>query len=104
GVLLAADQLHPEVRARPEVAAADAHRALLDLRAHARSHALGARLRDVRADRELLDVRRAVAAAHRVAVHARRALGRRLQPLGVADDDAARLARIDRIDARAVAA
>ncbi|MCZ7682837.1 MAG: hypothetical protein M5U28_30180 [Sandaracinaceae bacterium] len=102
-VLLAADQLHPEVRARREVAAADAHRALLDLRAHAGAHALGARLGHVRADRELLDVRSARAAAHGVAVHARRAGGGRVQPLRVADHDAAGLARIDRVDARAVA-
>ena len=100
---LAAHELEPEIGARAEVGAADAHRALLDDRAHPGADADRARLGDVGGERELLDVRRARAAAHRVSVHPRGAARGRAEPLGVADHDAARGAGLDRVDARAVA-
>ncbi|MCZ7677628.1 MAG: hypothetical protein M5U28_02160 [Sandaracinaceae bacterium] len=101
---LAADQLEPEVRARGEVAAAQADLALLDGRVEPGAHPLGAGPREVDRDRQLLDAGARRPPAHRVAVEARALVADRAEPLRVAHEDAPALAGIDGVDARLVAA
>src|SRR5690606_3264574 len=55
-------------------------------------------------DAELLQLERALGAAHRIAIDARAVRVGAPEPLAVADEDAPRLAVPDRVDARAVRA